>query len=463
MKLFRKIFQKQHSAVLVFDGEHWHAGMFAQNRHAWIPRESLTIASRSLKQIPTQIIEFLIAQRASTVRILIPADLHSMPIELPMDADKEEMHTAIAYEIAEEIGKDAHLLRLATVEAALYAMGCEAGVYLTSGFESQQLESYRRELKQVGIGFSGIGALELGLLALHAEHPQDRLLLLRHKSGFYVVPGSEEQPFYMTSVQTGLIPETTEREQERLQRLQRQLQMHHDFPIRVVTATTDGIAAADRVRDVLSQEEPASITALDSVMERLMMAALSARIGDTQSTCPLIGPPPPPRDPHRAGTWLCLLITGMTLMYVTSRIWHLHQEWTDEQERAQVWKAITEERKKTADACAALRQARNEQSAVFNALTSTNRLPEGFLAIMDTLGRRMPPYTRITSIIQSGADQFELSGTTRWNKGKVQLDRILSESLDPEGLIAVPGAMQFHEEAREQHFVYHIEPLGRTP
>ncbi|NCD32504.1 MAG: hypothetical protein EOL87_03705 [Spartobacteria bacterium] len=455
-----KGFRRIKRGVLVFDGEHWHIGIFQCNRRHSKPLETHSITSRNMKQLPTAVLDYLSEQQVMAVRLLLPADLHSLPMEMPEDVEHEELHTALAYEMAEEMGTAAHMLRLATVEASVYGMGCDAGVYIMAGFDTRQIEGYANQLKQIGIGFEGVGALELGALALHTQYAEERLLILRFQSGFYAVPGMEGQPFYMTSVQTGLKPEETSRDKERLIRLQRRLQTANHVPLRVITATADGIPAKERVLEVVQETDKISTEALDDLMPALMQQVLNSRIGNSEMPCPLIGPPPAPKDPHRSGTWICIGLVLLTLVYLGTRWYYIHCDLLGEQKRAQAWQVLVSKREQTANLCSSLKKSRNEQNRIYHILTETNRLPDGVIAVIDVLSTSIPQYTRITRFKQVGPHQFTIEGTTRWAKGKIKLDRILTEALLTVNMLAEPGPMEYDKITREQVFSYNIMPIG---
>ena len=450
------LFKSKKTAVLIFDGAHWHTGVYLRQKQGGEGVDSRTLASRSIKQLPGSVVDYLVEQQVGAVRLLVPADLHSLSMEMPDDVEHEELHTALAYEVAEEMGQEAHLLRLATVEASVYGMGCEAGVYMMAGFDTRQIEGYVQQLKQVGIQFEGVGALELGLLALHAAHAEERLLLLRHRSGFYAVPGMEGQPFNMSSVQTGLEPEQSERDRERLVRFQRRLQAAGSVSMRVVTATMDGVPAAERVREVVPVGGEVEVSALDDVMPELMEQVLMAAVGDSRCACPLVGPPPAPKDPYRAGTWLCVAVVLLTLVYVGTRWHYLRVDVQGEQERSAAWSVLEKERERTSGHYRSLKERRDRQNRIYATLTATNRMSAGLLPLVDVLAVSIPQYTRITHIKQVDADHFEVKGVTRWAKGKIQLDRVLANAMGTVGMLVDPGPMTYQEDSREQQFSYQI-------
>ncbi len=454
-------FKKRITAVLVFDGQQWSAGVYSRGGKGWEQRAVEAAPSLSVKQLPTDMLEFLAQQGVREARILVPADLHSVRMTLPPDLAPEEIHTAFSYELAQEQGTEVGALRLAATDAALFGMGCEPESFLVAAVDGAQVESYVQQLKPLGVKVSGVGGLELGLLGLSAsEHAQERLLLLRTRSGFYAVPGTEEQPFYMSSVQIGLREETTDRDRERLERLQRRLHVNNALGLRVITAAPENDAPADRAHTVVGTAENVQVVTLDSLLPSLMELALAACPGDTQDPCALVGPPTGPRDPYRAGTWICLGIVLLTALYVGGRWNQMRLDLKDEQKVKAAWDTLVSEREKLKSRCSSLQQQRNQQQRIHKTLTQERRLPQGALELVNCLAREIPQYTRVTRVVQLESGGYEIEGSTRWAEGKNRFDRTLASALAPHGLLVEPGPLKYREDTRDQLFSYHIRPKG---
>lgn len=454
-------FKKRVVAVLVFDGQKWSTGVYVREGKGWTQRAEDATASLSVKQIPSDTLEFLAQQRVTEARILVPANLHSVHLALPPDLDPEESHTVLSYELSQAQGAEIGTLRLAATDASLLGMGCDSESFLVAAVEAAQVNSYVQQLKSVDVNVAGIGGLEQGLLGLSASgHAQERLLLLRSRSGFYAVPGVEEQPFYMSSVQIGLRPETTERDQERLERLQRRLHVNDALKLRVITAGSTEDSVAERVRTVVGTDQNVQTDSLEGLLPALMELVLAARPGDTQDLCALIGPPVAPRDPYRSGTWICIAVILITACYTVNN-WHqMKRNLKTEQERKIFWDQLKAERERLTSRCSSLQKQRNQQLRIYNMLTKNQRLPKGTLALLNCLAHDIPQYTRINCVTLLDDGGYELEGSTRWAEGKNQFDRTLAGTLAPLGFRVEPGPMKYREDMRDQQFSYLIHPKG---
>lgn len=449
--------QKRH-AVLVFDGEHWHAGIWARAKSDWRCEASVAAGSHNMKQLPADLLDWLQERQATHARVLVPADLHSMPLTMPDDFDSEELHTALTYEIAGELGTESHLLRLASAEAATYGMGGERGVYLAAGFDLGLVEGYALQLGRADIRFEGVGALELGMLAAHAQTPDNVLLLLRNRSGFLAVPGSETRPFAVMPLQVGLIATGSDHEAERIARLRRRLPPENGLS--VVTATGHEHDQNARVTELLGADTPFQLSPLDDRLHDVMRTALAAAPGDCRAACPLIGPPPVPRDPYRAGTWIALAVLLLTITYITTRWTQLQTDLRTAEARIEFHEKLSAERTRLKNRSEQLLARRNNLMAVHRVLSETRMLPEGLLATLDVLASSMPPHTRISRLEQTAPNAFTLHGMARWAEGKNQLGRSLMDELRPLGFEVEHGRVELLENTREQSFSYTIVYRG---
>ena len=64
MKRFKRI---NKTAILVYDGEHWHGGIFMRRHGDWESSDTLSVPARSLKQIPAELLDWLRAAQLDRV------------------------------------------------------------------------------------------------------------------------------------------------------------------------------------------------------------------------------------------------------------------------------------------------------------------------------------------------------------------------------------------------------------
>ncbi|MDR1613914.1 MAG: hypothetical protein LBT97_14225 [Planctomycetota bacterium] len=453
-------FGSKHDSMLIvaFDGKSWRGRLFEYRGGTWETGDQVVeAASRNNRKLPKQILEFAAASGAKRLRILMTSDLHSVTMELPEDADKEELHTAMAYEAAGEVGIDANILRIAAVHADRYRMGGETSVIMTAGFESTLIEGFVRECDQAGLEFDGIGSLEMAVIARHARMGEDaRLLFMRRQSSLYVVPACENTPFTFYPLPIGTDADASEAAAERNERAAKRLAAHRDLPLRVVTC---GELEPERLEDIRRMTgDGAEFLVLREFDNEIMRHAAHAEIGGIEAGCALVGPPPAPRDPYRAGTWLALIIILLAGLYVGDRHYAFKRDIEALEKREMEWKKLAAERDKAKNR---LQAATSRYDAILEkekSLKSDSPLPRTLTFLLAALSSGTPSFSRITEIVQVDAEQFAVHGVTRLPEGPVQLGNAfqrhgLRYEVDNNAALATG----------EQKFVFRIEMPENDP
>ena len=430
---------KNDSMVIAsFDGKHWRARLFefkigarggtrvGLRMGSWETDGYVAeAASRNNRKIPKQILEFAVAAKAKRLRVLMTADLHSIRMELPEDAEKEEVHTALVFESAGETGADANSLRIAAVRADRYRMGGEPTIVVTAGFETSLIDGFVRDCETAGIEFDCIGALEMAILACHARKGDDdtRLLLLRRQSGFYAVPAFDVTPFSFYSLPVGMYEDKSESAAERAERSAKRLAAQRDLPLRVVTCGSLDGGRAEALRSVTG--EAVECVNLYDIDDEIMRHTAHVEPGVTEAGCALVGPAPAPRDPCRAGTWMAVFILLMAGLYVTLVDHSLRKDAERQAIRETAWKKLVAEREKATKR----RENANKQFASLQEreklLKGNAFLPKPLTPLMDALAAGTPPFSRMTRIMQTGDEEFVVYGITRFAEGLVALGSTL--------------------------------------
>lgn len=442
--------------VAVHDGALWRARNFHFHHGQWHAEDVLEVPSRNQRKLPKQIIDFALAADARRVRILLSGELHTISMELPEDAESEEMHTALVYEAAGEMGVEAHMLRIAAVRAEHFRMGAEPNVILTCGFEARLIEGLIQECERAGLEFDGIGSLEMAVLSAHARQSEEtRLLFLRRQSALYAVPAYDAVPFMLSALPFGYVPDDSETGRERASRAARRLETQRALPLRVISCESMALAQRQALLELIGAEPEPEMLALAEIEEAALSHVAWAEVGGTEAGCALVGPPPKPRDPHRAGTYVFFFILLATLVYGWSRWQTLNVEMRQAKEREKAWKILQTEREKAKTEFESTDRQLQGLRHREQLLRKRRILPEAAGSILETLAFQTPKYTRIAEIVQMPGEEFEIRGVTRWQEGL----RLLAEALGQRGL-ARDFSSDMAEGNGEQRFTFKVRATG---
>jgi hypothetical protein len=444
---------KRRTGVVVFDGTRWIGRVFALKNGEWMADVPTEAISPNGRQIPESILNALIDGDATAVRLLLPTESRVGTVAGADDLEPEELHTALAYELAAEWGRAPEQMRLAIVPAIELGLGLAADQFVVAGFDQSMIAGFARVFHQAGIRFEGVNGIELALLRQQTR-TGETFLFLRSQSSFLASSATERQPATLQEVPVGLQEEGTESGRERLLRLQRRLQVNAGHPLRIVAAGEQGEETQNRIQHLVGISSPAVVGYFDDVLPALMQAALR------EAVCTPALPPPRPRDPNRVGTWLCLGVIVLTGLLLFTH-WHmLRRQIQREEGRQAAWADLQQERASYEKRFNQMREERDALYEVERIFNQPDRVPAALPVLLEALADGMPIQTRITRIRQTGPDAFELAGKTRWPNGKIHLHRLLSDTFFPLGMIVEPGTLQFHEDALEQEFIYLLTPAG---
>jgi Tfp pilus assembly protein PilN len=483
--------------ILIHDGASWHVVVLARSGGAWAVRAVETVASRNGSRLPEELLAVAVSQHAKRVTALLPGDVHAVRFQAPPDAEPEEMQTALRFESAGEFGAENGDLRVAAARADALNLDVDADSWLVAGLGDARLRAFSQAVVDQGLRFAGAGSFELAALAwLHMRVSGDaRLLLLKENTAFYAAPALGDTPLVVATLPVGTRPDQEpERDRERLERAARRLATHGDIPLTVLSCGPASEATQARLAGLFPSPDSVEWHSLNDIIGDLARLACTPRRSDSAHRCPVVGPTPPPRDPHRAGTWLFFLILLVTVAGVGGKFRALVAEEAALTARKQRWAELQAARKTASERIASLRQQRDEEIAAreveiaarqaereaeaaklrarreeeaarLKAFRDVQALPPGLLLVLDTLTEAMPPYTRIERLAEAEAGPgLALRGSTRWQPGLGDLVRALNEVLRPCGLIVQQDALELAEAGRgEQVFTYRIVPMEAAP
>ncbi|NCC52170.1 MAG: hypothetical protein EOM20_13265 [Spartobacteria bacterium] len=445
------------------DGLVWRAYALRGSRAEWSVVGRAEEASRNARQLPRKILDFLIQTGARRLRVLLSGDVYMLTTALPEDATDEELHTALAYEAQGETGLDAAGHRLAAVRAHLFGMGGDRQSLLATGFEMEHLERLAADAENEGLIFEGAGSLELAVLAAHAQRaPLRRMLLVRERTSFYVIPENEPQPFAVAMLPIGIDVASDPAARERANRARERLSLQDAMPLSIYTPIS-AEQMRGRIKPYLGACEGIELTERMAIDELALPINAAGRMGGVDAICPWIGLPPPPRDPHRHGTVIMALVVATTLLWAGMRHYSMTSELSAARADKAAWESLESARKQAASESRALRDRQGALMAKKNLLEHPRHLPPGLLSLLDTLAGNMPVYSSLESIRQRDGGGYEITGLTRWQDGLPQLDAALREMGLREGMRREFGGLESLEGQYAQRFRYTITPGEDRP
>ncbi len=456
------------TALFIHDGMQWQVSVMSHRRGSWTILGTETAAGSALR-LPEELLALAETRHARRMAVLLSSEIHTINFKTPLDADPEELQTALRYESTQSLGTEAETTRLAATNADFYSLGCDPDTWLLAAFPEERLRYFERLAQDRGLRFLGCGALELALLGWSRRNnpAHQRLLFVKETAAFYVAAGLGDAPFMAVTLSVGSRPDPDQaRDQERLERSARQLAAHTQVPAQVVScATADPAAATARSQKLLQDAGDNAWHSLPDIMAELVTSVCDDISKYAGAMCPLIGPKPPQRDPYRAGTWLFFAIVITTLTGIAANWRNLARDKTALEMRKQAWATLESARKNARDSSASLRKQRDSEIKRRDALLNTAVLPQGLLPSIETLATSMPPYTRLESLAQADAyNGLEIRGCTRWQEGLADLLQALNDTLRPIDMAVQQDAISMAEGSRhEQSFVYRIIPAEARP
>jgi len=445
--------------LAVYDGLGWRASVYRWSRGQWRCFATTSDPSRHGKQLPKSILDFALKSGTRRLRVLLSNDVQPLSLAMPDDLTLEEQHTAIAHEASGELGLDANTQLLAAARSDLYDMGGDMHSLAVSAFDRLLIERFAEDAAREGLAFEGIGPLELALLWWHARHdPGQRLLLVRGTTAFYALPAGEIQPFLLSTLPLGLTAATDTNARERAERAKERLATHRELPLRVVIAGADSQPDIAWLMPLLGDPVAVETHALSELEPDALQLAVDCRVGGTTSPCAWVGLPPRPRDPHRHGTVIMVLIVLLTLGWVGRQYQSMQSRLYRDQARLAAWELLEQSRQ---SAKSESDRHRDRQAVLMSRqalLENRVPLPPGLIVTLDTLARDMPPYSRLTALSCREGNILEITGETRWQDGLSQLDEALRRALREIGMKREFGGIEAIDGTGAQRFRFRIMP-----
>lgn len=410
------------------DGVGWYAVALCLKDDKWEVVSKLEKPLKAtIRKLPKQVIDLALETNSHRLRVLLRSEIHSITFSLPEDADPEEIHTALSFEASNEMGVDAHMLRVAAVRASKYQMGADDDMLLVAGFDIKHVEQYGKDCESANIEFDGIGALELSVLARHARIYEDaRLLFLSGQNAFYAVPALGELPFQFSVLPFAQEYPADDLALERIEKTHRRFKTHNELPQRVVS-----VNPLDSQYKSLIEKTVGVTCGFDDFSEfadSFLNHVAWAQVGGSESGCALIGLPKAATAPYRTGAIMFYSFIVFALLYVALQWHNFTTEMEKSNNRIAAWENLLEERKNAKKSSSSVRSQQQKQMCILEILKGEECFPKGLLKILSVLGQSVPEYSRITSFQQINESGYEISGRTRWQKGLSMLVDALNES-----------------------------------
>ncbi len=445
-------------AVVLHDGATWHAHVFAPAKPEWRPMARMTLASRAPGKLPEAVLEFAEKHGARRVRLALPRNIHTLRTELPVDAEPEELQTAMAFELSSETGDAVEGVRVAAALGESFAMGAAPATLLAASFDEEPLERYAAACRNAGLRFDGAGSLELAVLGVHAEAcPNARLLFIRRDAAFYAVPGTDLSPMTVGPVPMGMEDAQQEMDAERGERLRRRLGLQQALPVAVWCVGVPDGGRKERIQDLLGETADVEFRDFELATEQVARQLLGAvEAGMPAGAGARVGARPPEKDPHRAGTWMFFLILLATVLALGGYGYGQKNRLGLLQVKTKAWETIAEKRKSLTSQLAGLRgeQARSKEACEL--LTVKDPLPPGLLPLLDALDKSMPEFTRVTRIEQMPNGGFEVRGHTAVQFRLKELLDSLAADMAASGHSVVLSSQKQIEGTMENEFIFAV-------
>ena len=401
-------------AVVLHDGATWHAHVFAPAKPEWRLIARMTLAGRAPGKLPEAVLEFAEKHGARRVRLAMPRSIHTLRTELPVDAEPEELQTAMAFELSSETGDAVEGVRVAAALGESFGMGAAPATLLAASFDEEPLERYAAACRNAGLRFDGAGSLELAVLGVHAEaRPDSRLLFIRRDAAFHAVPGTDLSPMTAGPVPMGMEDLQQEMDAERGERLRRRFALHQALPAAVWCVGVPDGGRKERIQELLGETADVEFRDFELATERVARQLLGAvEAGMPAGAGARVGARPPEKDPHRAGTWMFFVILLATALALAGYGYGLKNRLGTLQVKTAAWETIAEKRKSLQSQLAGLRGGQARSKEACDLLAVKDPLPSGLLALLDALDKSMPEFTRVTAIEQKTATLFDVRGHT---------------------------------------------------
>ena len=460
------IFGKKNTpvAIVLHDDHEWHVHVYERQGREWAETHHEAVPGANPYTLPEEAAAIAVTNGARRLRLLIHKAIHCVTVELDEDLEKEEAQTLLAYELADGADVDATATRIAAVRADRFQMGGDAKSVIASPFDSDQIAAFDAVCRAQGVLCEGVGSVDLAVLNVHARQaPETRCLIVRDQNSFYVTPATSSNPFSIQAFPVRFQAEDREAHPERYERMARQLSTCAHLPI-VAWSFTPLTAEREReIRETVGPNVIIEYTNVHAHARRITRhAAWAPETGSIFYGCAMVGKGERPKDPHRAGNWLCV---GIVLFCALALVWSYHSQnrkLEAAQTRKKAWQVLEQKRKSLHAKSQSLSDQRNASQSVTRALRSQARLPNGLLPLLDLLCEKMPVYTRLTRLYEDREDRsLVLVGTTCYQEGLDQLSQEISRTLQSHGLYLQPASIEASGSRNELHFSYRIAPRGQ--
>ncbi len=446
--------------VFLHDGGQWHAIVYRFRRGDWLPTNSARFEASNAEHLPDEMLVWAREQGARRVRTVVHDEVHTVRMELPSDADLEETHTAIAYEVASEMDSEAHRLRVSAARADRYRVGGDSTTVLVVAHEQTLLERYRADCARHRLRFEGVCPLELAALARHArESSGERLLILRRHAGFLAVPAGEDNAFFCSDLAFGALPAAdSTRESERLAQSERVFRVLSHMPIHVVTCHPIGQERLAELLKALGDGTELHVESMEDFAPRMLRHVVWSSPGGTDQGCALVGLALEKKGPTRAGTWACVTTVALTALTLAWLWASAIQDLDAVQQRSERWDGLVAARQAAKQRYESIVRQRDDLVKVQTVLRNASPMGPGILRLFGVLRTSMPPHTRLVAVTQSGGE-IEVEGKAVWPRGVSLLTNVIGRAMQQHGYRVEPRNLE--ETGDERAFSCRLVPVGR--
>lgn len=387
---------------------------------------------------PTDLIRWGKDHRCDAILYCRNADLYSLNVTLPSNADEEEVRAALRYEASSMSNHQTEEISLSLIGKNTLPTGFHDTI--AAVFPLLELDQMAANYRKKGFVWNGMTATQQLLLLYHfsEEATRDTLMLVMMPESSFIASATatgislRNIPFGSRGVGT--------HQEEWAARAKRRLGSIEGQPVTLYFETPDE-CLYDKINQLLKPETLA-MQSFEELMPMLYMTA-------DRRLAPAF-PPPPKKDPRSAGTRICILIIMAVLILCSYRWWDTRQALNILSESVARNESVAGQLKRAEAELKRYESEREGLEQIRNMLSGKNHIDPNCKLIINLLCRYKLRYTRINEIIEVSRHEILLTGESYFQE---ELSRFLihfeqelrlrGQVLTSEGLDKSQGKLSF--------------------
>jgi hypothetical protein len=374
-------------------------------------------------------------QNADSFRVLGLSELYDLAVDWNEELEFEENIEALNYELSSLSGQSSELTRPAMIPENSIR-DCKHGV-ICAGFKSEDIKDMAGKGGGVKLAFKGIGSIQQALLIDHFTNPERRnevLLFFMYGGAFAAF--MENGRIVIRNMPFGLPDGSTSPEQwktraeRRLSSFKgREICLYLEEKIEGFQEQLAAVIVPEKIREC----------SLSEVIPELSGIVFSGE-ANSMGFFSLAGIPPRVKDPREAGTMICLVLIGGTIVLLLFQFLKLKISENALEDTLKQKKDMQQTIKTHESQIEKSKEQLLKFQKLYRIIKSRKHIDPDFIRLINLLGRYKLKYTKINRI-QEQSNGVVISGETYWqpdlSKFFAHFERQLTlreMSLMPEGL-----------------------------